>query len=74
MRSRQWLSPPASGPTFAKYPKRFLTLNFLGPGLAIPILGYLAFYFAVPLSFYPKLAGTWHMAHVRADLHGRIIM
>ena len=49
---------PESGPTFAKYPKRFLTLNFLGSGLALPILGYLAFYFAVPLSLYPKLAGT----------------
>jgi len=31
---------PEGGPTFAKYPKRFLTLNFLGSGLALPILGY----------------------------------
>ena len=51
--------PPAeSGPTFAKYPKRFLTLNFLGSGLALPISGYLAFYFAVPL---PSTLVGWHM-------------
>jgi len=55
MPSRRW---PESGPTFSKYPKRFLTLNFLGSGLALPILGYLPLFFAVPLSFYPKLDGT----------------
>jgi len=44
--------PPEGGPTFAKYPKCFLTLNFLGSGLTLPILGYLAFYFTVPLSLH----------------------
>jgi hypothetical protein len=44
---------PEGGPTFAKYPKCFLTLEFLGSGLAVPILGYLAFLFCHPTFLVP---------------------